>query len=162
MGPKKRGVRNLPYQKYLRRREAKLCYHYGGPFVLGHKCPDMNLRLIILAEDECINAEGEIIKFEAIQDFEDDAIQDEEVEYQWMDLSMCSVGGLTQPSTMKLEGRIHDRKVMILIDSVASHNFISTMLVEQMSLPMRPTRSYGVILGDGNKEKHRGAVCICR
>lgn len=64
-GPRNRGTRNLPYQKYLRRREAKLCYRCEGPFAAGHKCPEKNLRLIILAEDEVVNEEGELVCLEA-------------------------------------------------------------------------------------------------
>jgi len=45
-----------------------------------------------------------------------------------MDLSVLSVGGLTQPHTIKLQGRVMGRFMLILIDSRTSHNFISSWL----------------------------------
>lgn len=47
---------------------------------------------------------------------------------------MCSAGRLTQPETMQLQGMVQDRKVMILIDSEASHNFISSQLIQILGL----------------------------
>lgn len=89
------GVQNLPYQEYLRRRNQKLCYHCRGPFVVGHKCTKKNLRLIILAEDEWINEEGEIMRTKVEEEDPHIVAEELEVECQWMDLSMCSIGGFT-------------------------------------------------------------------
>lgn len=44
---------------------------------------------------------------------------------QWMHLSICSAGGLTQPQTMELKRKLHGQEIVILIDNGASHNFIS-------------------------------------
>ena len=60
--------------------------------------------------------------------------EEEEREYRQMDLSIFSAGGLTQPHTMKLQGTIKNSQTMVLIDSGASHNFISTELVKQLGL----------------------------
>lgn len=69
------------------------------------------------------------------------------VECQWMDLSVCSAGGFTQPQAMKLEGLIQGKRELILIDRGASHNFISQELVQQLGLKVTPTQTYGVRLG---------------
>ena len=57
---------------------------------------------------------------------------------------------------MKLEGLIQGKRVLILIDSGASHNFISQELVQQLGLKVTPTQTYGVRLGDGNKKNAQG------
>ncbi|KOM41315.1 hypothetical protein LR48_Vigan04g151300 [Vigna angularis] len=57
---------------------------------------------------------------------------------------------------MKLQDWVRRKKVMILIDSGASHNFIATELVEELGLPVEETPSYRVSLGDGRKKQTRG------
>ena len=75
-----------------------------------------------------------------------------DVECQWMDLSVCLAGGLTQPQTMKLKGELQGQEVLILIDSEASHNFVSSKL----GLKLESTKPYYVRLGDGNRKLTQG------
>lgn len=53
-----------------------------------------------------------------------------------MELSAFSTRGLTQPKTMKLQGRVGEKTMLILIGSGASHNFIGRGLVEELGLPV--------------------------
>ncbi|XP_052723768.1 uncharacterized protein LOC128193723 [Vigna angularis] len=134
-----RNVRDLPYAEYVKRREEGKCFRCGGPFGPGHRCPERGLRMLILAEDEEPGGEEEV-----------------EVELEQMELSALSAGGLTQPRTMKLHGQIGTKQVLILIDSGASHNFISRDLVEELALPVVDTPPYRVSLGDGQRKETKG------
>ncbi|KOM49767.1 hypothetical protein LR48_Vigan08g059400 [Vigna angularis] len=134
-----RNIRDLPYAEYVKRREEGRCFRCGGPFGPGHRCPERGLRMLILAEDEEPGGEEEV-----------------EVELEQMELSAFSAGGLTQPRTMKLHGQIGTKQVLILIDSGASHNFISRELVEGLALPVVDTPPYRVSLGDGQRKETRG------
>lgn len=60
---------------------------------------------------------------------------------------MKSVVRLTPPQTIKLKGRISGREIIVLIDCGASHNFVSTELVQKLGLPRIETLGYGVIMG---------------
>lgn len=132
-GGSERGVRNLPYSEYLKRREEGKCFTCGGPFRPGHRCPERGLRMLILAEEEKESEnEGE-----------------EELNVAIMELSALSAGGLTSPRTMKLRGRMGHREVLVLIDSGASHNFVSRRL-------MMETQPYLVSLGDGQRKRISG------
>jgi len=51
-GSRNKGSRTLPYPEYVRRREEGRCFHCGGAYSPGHRCPEKNLRVIICAEDE--------------------------------------------------------------------------------------------------------------
>ncbi|XP_022633716.1 uncharacterized protein LOC111241148 [Vigna radiata var. radiata] len=93
-----------------------------------------SLRVKLLAEDE-----------------EDDIGDGEEQETKPMEFLVWSVEGLTPPKTMKWTGLIGESRVVVLIDSGASHNFISRKVVEELELPVVVTPSHTVSLGDGHK-----------
>ncbi|RVW33015.1 Retrovirus-related Pol polyprotein from transposon 17.6, partial [Vitis vinifera] len=76
-----------------------------------------------------------------------------------VELSLNSVVGLTTSGTMKIKGTIGSKEVIILVDSGATHNFLSLELVQQLALPLTTTTSYGVMMGTGISVKGKG---ICR
>lgn len=65
-----------------------------------------------------------------------------------VELSINSVVRLTTLGMMKLNGKLGQKEV-VLIDSGASHNFISTKIVQQLDLTPSGTPGYGVIIGSG-------------
>lgn len=65
-----------------------------------------------------------------------------------MELHLHSTVGITQPNTMKLQGELHGNPIMVLIDSGASHNFISSELVGTLGLAVTPSKEFGVKMGD--------------
>ncbi|PKU62678.1 hypothetical protein MA16_Dca029061 [Dendrobium catenatum] len=60
---------------------------------------------------------------------------------------------------MKVRGEIADREVLVLIDSGATHNFISAQIVDQLGMELVDTGGYGVMMGTRKVEMGRG---ICR
>lgn len=62
------------------------------------------------------------------------------------------------PRTMKLERKIGEQEIVILIDCGTTHNFISHKLVEFMKLSSTKTMNYGVVMGLGEAIKGKG-VC---
>ena len=56
---------------------------------------------------------------------------------------------------MKLEWLIQGKKVLVLIDSGASHNFIFIELVQWLGLVVEPTKPYKVRLGDENRKNNQ-------
>ncbi|XP_014521642.1 uncharacterized protein LOC106778213 [Vigna radiata var. radiata] len=139
-GGRDRGSRNLAYAEYLKRREEGKCFRCGGPFSLGHRCPERGLRMMIMVDEE-ENEEGE---------------KEPAVELAGMELSALLAGGLTTSETMKLRGRIGNREVLVLIDSGVSHNFISKSLVEELGMAVKETQPYFVSLGNGQKRRISG------
>ncbi|KAL2543175.1 Eukaryotic aspartyl protease family protein [Abeliophyllum distichum] len=73
-----------------------------------------------------------------------------------VELSINSVVGLTEPRTMKLVGHIAQKEVVVLIDSGATHNFISAEIVQQLGLTRIDTAGYGVLMGTGLTVKGEG------
>lgn len=138
---KGRGVRNLPYVEYVKRREEGRCFHCGGLYSPGHCCPEQSIKITILAEGEEEDEEGE---------------NRAEEEPKPMELSFFSAGGLTQPRTMKLQGWVNGRRVLVLIDSGANHNFIAKRIATELDLPVEETPAYKVCLGDGRRKEAQG------
>lgn len=74
-----------------------------------------------------------------------------ELEMKIMQLSMYSITGLTTKKYIKSWGTLGERKLIVLIDCGASHNFISSMLVKEENLTREETPPYYVEVGDGRR-----------
>ncbi|KZV56971.1 peroxidase 64 [Dorcoceras hygrometricum] len=57
---------------------------------------------------------------------------------------------------MKFLGCIEGREVVVMVDSEASHNFVSRKLVTELGLPVDETVQFGVCLGDGGRVPCQG------
>ena len=132
------------------RREKGLCFKCDEKFSLGHHCKK-ELRVLLVHEDE----EEEDNQFDDRATEEPSLIELKDI----VELSLNSVVGLTTSGTMKIKGTIRSKEVIILVDSGATHNFLSLDLVQQLALPLTTTTSYGVMMGTGISVKGKG---ICR
>lgn len=66
-----------------------------------------------------------------------------------LELSRHSVAGISTPKTLKFLGKLHNFSVVILVDSGASHSFISQHLVNRLQLPVSPAH-FQVVIGNGS------------
>lgn len=73
-----------------------------------------------------------------------------------LELSLNSIVGLTTLRTINLKGTIEDQEVIILMDCIATHNFIAQRVVDDLKLPITNTTHYGVIMGSGAAIKGKG------
>ena len=99
-------MKSIPYQEYVRRREQNRCFHCNMPFSPGHRCQEKSLRVIILAEDETKSDMKEWHSHQHEQTDPSIGMDTLELDCFWMDLSMFSAGGMTQPQTIKLHGTL--------------------------------------------------------
>lgn len=88
----------------------------------------VSLRASIAGEDEFSVEEAETTKIEG------EALETEIIEahFSRIELPMFSLEGIQRPRTMKFRGLVDENEVVVLIDSGASHNFVSSNLVQQM------------------------------
>ncbi|PNY08330.1 retrotransposon-related protein [Trifolium pratense] len=98
-----------------------------------HQCASKQLRVLILGDDEFVNDDGEIVGVEV----------DSEEEKETEELECKSFG------VFGLEGGLQGANILALIDSGATHNFISPKVVEALGLVMVPSNPLGIKLGDG-------------
>lgn len=148
-----KGVRSIHNDEMAERRAKGLCFKCGGKYhPTLHKCPERAMRLLILGEGESLNEEGEIVSLEA----EESVDGEEEVD------AVCNVigvlGSMGEYRTMKIGGKLENVDVVVLIDSGASHNFISPKLTTALGLSVTPIVERKIKLGDGHKVSSQG-VC---
>ena len=134
------------------RRARNQCFRCEGQFTPNHVCPNAHLRVMIAAEDEA-EEDSEL----PIEEKSNDTSETEQ-ECKSMQLHLYSTVGITRPSTMKLQGTILRESITVLIDSGASHNFISQDRVKALKLKISPTKEFGVRLDDRHRIACKG-VC---
>ena len=142
-------IKRLTESELQSRKEKGLCFKCDEKFSPGHRCKK-ELRVLLMHEgkEEDNQFDGRAIEEPSLVELKD-----------VVELSLNSVVGLTTPGTMKIKGTIRSKKVIILVDSGATHNFLSLELVQQLALPLTTTTSYGVMMGTGISVKGKG---ICR
>ncbi|VFQ97252.1 unnamed protein product [Cuscuta campestris] len=118
-------------------RTAKgLCWTCDEKYVPGHKCPNRFMALI--GEEEADpSAATELPEDEALPLITGDIS------------SINSLTGCPSPRALKLQGKIQDHPVQILIDGGSTHNFIRPAIVEKLRLSMRSTPPFQVYVGNG-------------
>ena len=102
--------------EFQARKDKGLCFHYDDKFSPGHKCKKQ-LNILLVHDDEMENSD------DLDQDWAPIDSDSPEMNNIFTTFVSCnSVHGLSKRSTMKLQGKIHDRDIVILIDPDASHN----------------------------------------
>ncbi|KAI0497361.1 hypothetical protein KFK09_020584 [Dendrobium nobile] len=138
-------------EKEVHEKRAKgLCFRCDEKYMPGHKCRDRTLQVLLVCDNEEDEEEG---------GSSSEVEGEEKLHLDVEEVSLNSVVGFTPSHTMKVRGEIADREVVVLIDSGATHNFISTQIVESLGMELVDTGGYGVMMGTGKVEMGRG---VCR
>ncbi|KAL4576939.1 hypothetical protein LXL04_013040 [Taraxacum kok-saghyz] len=146
--PRERGMRSLSRTEWEDRRKKGLCFRCGQQFGPAHKCPEGKLRILLLGDDE---EEGDNMVLQLTDDIPA-PIEDD------LPVGSCSVlerfGSHTEITSggkmLKLEGAIGDIPIVILVDSGASHNFVSKQLITYLGIPFTEFAGIHIKLGDGH------------
>lgn len=142
--------RRLTPAEMAKWRAEGLCYKCDEKHFAGHVCARSELTVLIMMEDGT--------EVECTEEQTNCEETGEEVEAGVAEVSIHSVVGLTSPRTMKVRGRIGTEEVIVLIDSGASHNFISEKVVQRLGLATAATGLYGVLVAGGVSVKGRGVI----
>eukprot|EP00253_Pinus_taeda_P013103 PITA_13103 len=108
---------SLTPQQLEEKRVKGLCYSCDRKYTTGHKCAEKKLFYINCEEEE--ENEQEKLK-------EEDILQEQSLDKEEMNLTMScnALSRITTSQTIKIEGQIKNKKVIVLIDSGNTHNFI--------------------------------------
>ncbi|CAH9115961.1 unnamed protein product, partial [Cuscuta epithymum] len=122
----------LSQSELLERSRKGLCFKCGEDWSKGHVCKMKNYRMMLVEQSE----EESESEAESLEHGDDKTIP---LELKTMQLSMLSKEGIPSLKTFKVKGKMKwpdgEQTVNVLIDSGASHNFISQELVEKGKIP---------------------------
>jgi len=123
MGNKPRGPRHLSNVEYQEKRAKGLCFFCDEPFSPDHSCKNKSLKLMLMEGDAL-----EMVEATNVEHQEDDTtLMVSEVEFK---LS-------SSPNNHKLIrawATIHGKRVRVLINCGASHNFVAPEIAQELGL----------------------------
>jgi hypothetical protein len=132
---------SLTSQQLEERKEKGLCFNCERKYSKGHKCGEKKLFYI-----DCEEEEEQEQEKEPSQDENVDAISFEELTPM---ISCNALGGISTPQTLKIEGYIKKKKVIVLIDSGSTHNFIHYKLAKALNFFVYPTPKFQIMIAYG-------------
>jgi hypothetical protein len=123
----------LTPQQVDERREKGLCFNCDKKYKKRHKCRENKLFYIDCEEEE---------------DCELELSQDIEPEETTPTISCHALVGVVTLQTLKIGGYIKKKKVIVLIDSSSTHNFINCKLVKLLNCFIFPATEFQVMIVD--------------
>ena len=67
------------------------------------------------------------------------------------EITLYALTGWDAPQTMRVMAKIGPYKILVLIDSGSTHDFINTRLANMLQLPIQPTAAFSVKVANGEK-----------
>ncbi|KAK1693114.1 hypothetical protein QYE76_009811 [Lolium multiflorum] len=131
------------------RRERGECFKCGDKYQPGHKCSkSVPLNLV----EELV----EILQLSVVDSEGEESEGNSSSEETFMHVSLGAMGGTVKKKSLRLQGTIRDKQVLILVDSGSFGNFISSAAVEQLGLPTVDIDPVTVTVANGAREQ----VCM--
>jgi hypothetical protein len=138
-------------------RRKQLCFTCKEPWEPGHKCMGKGKvhYIEVIFDDEEEDEIGHIQNIEANQPRTENAQNEdgEEVDLgQAGDktITIASISGVPKYNTFRMRGVLQGKRVSVLIDGVASHNFIDSTLVKRRHIPTVEFEGFRMDVARGN------------
>ncbi|KAH0709508.1 hypothetical protein KY284_010935 [Solanum tuberosum] len=117
-----------------------ICFRCHEKFAPGHRCKSTKLSPMEITKE---------VQWEEVDEV-NAVVGDNPHENDLTEISFHSVLGQSVCATMKLQGEINGKKVLILVDSVSTHNFVADSIVEEHNIPVEMVPTFGVQIGNGD------------
>ncbi|CAL1390315.1 unnamed protein product [Linum trigynum] len=130
------GSKRISYEEMHRRRQLGFCFNCDSPYSATHRCNGGKLWMMCGDEQE-----------------EDDFDGFDEAE-----VSLHAMAGWANGKTLRLWATVGQTRLMVLIDSGSTHNFISNQAAELLHLPISPISALQVKIADGSPLECLGMI----
>ena len=117
-----------------------LCFNCNEKFTASHKCT--KAQLLLLESEELPN---EVVHEEIMGE----EIAGEPGESVHPRISLYALTGWDAPQIMRVMARIRPYKIVVLIYSGSTHNFINSKLANMLQLLVKPTTTFTVRVANG-------------
>jgi hypothetical protein len=114
-------IQKLTRAEMVERQLKGLCYNCDDKYFPGHKCKEQNIFMAISEDVSEDDVEAPLVSVSPEPTDMTPPSDPPEVE---LIISLNALTGFSAPQTLKLIGYIKHRKVIILVDSGSTHNFI--------------------------------------
>ncbi|KAH0773531.1 hypothetical protein KY290_010668 [Solanum tuberosum] len=125
------------YRQEFAKRAARLCYRCGDKFTPSHRCkPGSFAQLELMQEENHV---------QGVDDNHNEDITPTDLGK----ISFHAILGKESTSTLKLQGTFCGHKVLMLVDSDSTHNFVAEEIVTKLGLAVQYIPTFGVQIGNG-------------
>jgi hypothetical protein len=137
-----------------------LCYNCDDKYFLGHKCKEKNLFMAISKDISKEDVETPLMPESPETTDTTPPSDPPEVEPV---ISLNALTGFSAPQTLKLIGYIKHRKVIILVDSGSTHNFIHRRIAQETHYYIHVVNNFQIMIANDGSMKCGGRcenVCL--
>ncbi|KAF3775437.1 hypothetical protein EJ110_NYTH50390 [Nymphaea thermarum] len=132
---------NIPI-KYISRQEREERIKKGEEkYHPGHRCKHFQLYEVVESDEE----------IEVNEETEGTEVAKVEYEIEVKEEGLCHALTNNGLNAMKVVGKINNQKVVILLDTGATHNFLNSRLAHLVEGKVTPQASFNVMVGNGEK-----------
>jgi hypothetical protein len=130
-----------------------LCYNYDEKYFPGHKCKEQNLFMAI--SEDILEEDEEIPSMYESPESTDITPPSDPPKVELV-ISLNALTGFSAPQTFKLIGCIKHRKVIILVDSGNTHNFIHHRIAQETHCYIHAVNNFQIMIAIGGSMKYGG------
>jgi hypothetical protein len=146
-------IQKLTRDEMVERQLKGLCYNCADKYFLGHKCKEQNIFMAISKDISEEDVETPLVpKSPEITDITPPS-DPPEVEPI---ISLNALTGFSTPQTLKLIGYIKNQKVIILVDSGSTHNFIHHRIAQETHCYIHAVNNFQIMIANGGSMKCGG------
>lgn len=133
--------KRLSWEELKKKRSLGLCFSCDERYTPGHRCKQPQV-FVMEGEDNETEEEGEEL-----------AGGDQPPE-----ITLHALSGWDAPTTIRLHAKVHNQRLLALVDSGSTHNFISERAAQKLRLKVTTTRPFTVKVANGAPLQSRGKL----
>jgi hypothetical protein len=146
-------IQKLTRDEMVERQLKGLCYNCDEKYFLGHKCKEQKLFMTISEDISKEDIETPLVSESPETPDITPPSDPPEVEPV---ISLNALTGFSSPQTLKLIGYIKHRKVIILVDSGSTHNFIHRRIAQETHCYIHAVNNFQIMIANGGSMKCGG------